>query len=186
MCLKSRPPSGGISRQIEREREREREQESDREPQKRNRYEKMGIASAMRMCRPRGCLSGCFAIHTHTHTHTYIYIYIYVYQLHERTCCLVGNTSPMDGSNQNTSLRSPPDLAAKQTRAAPKSEKPQLGKSDICRSVLGRVEVLHRAFQHVWGTRVWGPFKMTDPGRTRTCNLWFRRPTPYPLGHRAT
>ena len=25
-----------------------------------------------------------------------------------------------------------------------------------------------------------------DPGRTRTCNLWFRRPTPYPLGHRAT
>ena len=26
---------------------------------------------------------------------------------------------------------------------------------------------------------------MIDPGRTRTCNLWFRRPTPYPLGHRA-
>ena len=25
-----------------------------------------------------------------------------------------------------------------------------------------------------------------DPGRTQTCNLWFRRPTPYPLGHRAT
>lgn len=25
----------------------------------------------------------------------------------------------------------------------------------------------------------------SDPGRTRTCNLWFRRPTPYPLGHRA-
>ena len=24
-----------------------------------------------------------------------------------------------------------------------------------------------------------------DPGKTRTCNLWFRRPTPYPLGHRA-
>ena len=24
-----------------------------------------------------------------------------------------------------------------------------------------------------------------DPGRTRTCNLWFRRSTPYPLGHRA-
>ena len=23
-----------------------------------------------------------------------------------------------------------------------------------------------------------------DPGKTRTCNLWFRRPTPYPLGHR--
>ena len=23
-----------------------------------------------------------------------------------------------------------------------------------------------------------------DPGRTRPCNLWFRRPTPYPLGHR--
>ena len=27
--------------------------------------------------------------------------------------------------------------------------------------------------------------KKSDPGRTRTCNLWFRRPTPYPLGHRA-
>ena len=26
---------------------------------------------------------------------------------------------------------------------------------------------------------------VNDPGRTRTCNLWFRRPTPYPLGHRA-
>ena len=25
---------------------------------------------------------------------------------------------------------------------------------------------------------------LNDPGRTRTCNLWFRRPTPYPLGHR--
>ena len=25
-----------------------------------------------------------------------------------------------------------------------------------------------------------------DPGRTRTCNLWFRGPTPYPLGHRAS
>ena len=25
-----------------------------------------------------------------------------------------------------------------------------------------------------------------DPGRTRACNLWFRSPTPYPLGHRAT
>ena len=25
-----------------------------------------------------------------------------------------------------------------------------------------------------------------DPVRTRTCNLWFRRPTPYPLGHRTT
>ena len=25
----------------------------------------------------------------------------------------------------------------------------------------------------------------TDPGRTRTCNLWFRSPTPYPLGLRA-
>jgi hypothetical protein len=27
--------------------------------------------------------------------------------------------------------------------------------------------------------------KVNDPGRTRTCNLWLRRPTPYPLGHRA-
>ena len=24
-----------------------------------------------------------------------------------------------------------------------------------------------------------------DPGRTRACNLWPRRPTPYPLGHKA-
>ena len=24
-----------------------------------------------------------------------------------------------------------------------------------------------------------------EPGRTRACNLWFRRPTPHPLGHRA-
>ena len=31
-----------------------------------------------------------------------------------------------------------------------------------------------------------GFFEKADPGRTRTCNLWFRRPTPYPLGHRAT
>ena len=29
------------------------------------------------------------------------------------------------------------------------------------------------------------PAGSDDPGRTRTCNLWFRRPTPYPLGHRA-
>ena len=28
-------------------------------------------------------------------------------------------------------------------------------------------------------------WEMLDPGRTRACNLWFRRPTPYPLGHRA-
>ena len=27
--------------------------------------------------------------------------------------------------------------------------------------------------------------EMIDPGRTRTCNLWFQRPAPYPLGHRA-
>ena len=25
-----------------------------------------------------------------------------------------------------------------------------------------------------------------DPGRTRASNLWFRRPTPYPLGHRTS
>ena len=30
-----------------------------------------------------------------------------------------------------------------------------------------------------------GSHNGVDPGRTRTCNLWFRRPTPYPLGHRA-
>jgi hypothetical protein len=37
------------------------------------------------------------------------------------------------------------------------------------------------------GTRMKKDFKKVindDPGRTRTCNLWFRRPTPYPLGHR--
>ena len=31
-----------------------------------------------------------------------------------------------------------------------------------------------------------GFLERADLGRTRTCNLWFRRPTPYPLGHRAT
>ena len=30
-----------------------------------------------------------------------------------------------------------------------------------------------------------GSHNGVDPGRTRTCNLWFRRPTPYPLGYRA-
>ena len=29
------------------------------------------------------------------------------------------------------------------------------------------------------------PLRGHDPGRTRACNLWFRGPTPYPLGHRA-
>ena len=29
-------------------------------------------------------------------------------------------------------------------------------------------------------------YKTSDHGRTRTCNLWFRRPTPYPLGHAAS
>eukprot|EP00975_Prorocentrum_lima_P015654 3318928-Prorocentrum_lima.AAC.1 len=29
------------------------------------------------------------------------------------------------------------------------------------------------------------PIGRPGPGRTRTCNLWLRRPTPYPLGHRA-
>ena len=28
-------------------------------------------------------------------------------------------------------------------------------------------------------------YKRVDPCRTRTCNLWFRKPTPYLLGHRA-
>ena len=32
---------------------------------------------------------------------------------------------------------------------------------------------------------VYGAQIDNDPGRIRTCNLWFRRPTPYPLGHRA-
>ena len=32
----------------------------------------------------------------------------------------------------------------------------------------------------------WRAHRENDPGRTRTWNLWFRRPTPYPLGHRAT
>ena len=36
--------------------------------------------------------------------------------------------------------------------------------------------------------RTWAgphPCAAHDSGRTRACNLWFRRPTPYPLGHRA-
>ena len=78
-----------------REREREREKESDRYTTKRNKYSKRGIANAMRTCQPHGCLSGCFAIH------------IYVDQLAERTCCLIGNTSPMHGSNRNAFLCSP-------------------------------------------------------------------------------
>ena len=28
--------------------------------------------------------------------------------------------------------------------------------------------------------------KQNDPSRTRTCNLWFRKPTSYPLGHGAS
>ena len=38
----------------------------------------------------------------------------------------------------------------------------------------------------VLGTRPRQAATKNDPGRTRTCNLWFRRPTPYPLGHRAS
>ena len=38
-----------------------------------------------------------------------------------------------------------------------------------------------RAGRQTWAMNV----RKNDPGRTRTCNLWFRRPTPYPLGHRA-
>ena len=38
-----------------------------------------------------------------------------------------------------------------------------------------------RAGRQTWAMDV----RKNDPGRTRTCNLWFRRPTPYPLGHRA-
>ena len=34
-----------------------------------------------------------------------------------------------------------------------------------------------------WCDKFW--LQQDDPDRTRTCNLWFRRPTPYPLGHRA-
>ena len=42
-----------------------------------------------------------------------------------------------------------------------------------CRAKNGRHRVCLCVFQGI-----------NDPGRTRTCNLWFRRPTPYPLGHR--
>ena len=41
---------------------------------------------------------------------------------------------------------------------------------------------------HICGTSVHISGSMWakgDPGRTRTCNLWFRRPTPYPLGQGA-
>ena len=33
--------------------------------------------------------------------------------------------------------------------------------------------------------KILNPPSVNDPGRTRTCNLWFRRPTPYPLGQGA-
>ena len=36
-----------------------------------------------------------------------------------------------------------------------------------------------------WTAHARQPGAKFDPGRTRACNLWFRRPTPYPLGHRA-
>ena len=36
-----------------------------------------------------------------------------------------------------------------------------------------------------WTAHARQPGAKFDPCRTRTCNLWFRRPTPYPLGHRA-
>ena len=37
-----------------------------------------------------------------------------------------------------------------------------------------------------FAAHAYSPTVKNDPGRTRTCNLWFRRPTPYPLGHRAS
>ena len=43
--------------------------------------------------------------------------------------------------------------------------------------------VVHGAWCVVRGNDV---TTMSATGRTRTCNLWFRRPTPYPLGHRAS
>ena len=45
-----------------------------------------------------------------------------------------------------------------------------------------------QCFSHPEFHSVCGPLLSSqnfDPGRTRTCNLWFRKPTPYPLGHRA-
>ena len=40
-------------------------------------------------------------------------------------------------------------------------------------------------FLHRYAANTLCDVQQIDPGRTRTCNLWFRRPTPYPLGHRA-
>ena len=46
----------------------------------------------------------------------------------------------------------------------------------------GLAEQQHHGIKGCRGS-VWH-YEKLDPGRTRTCNLWFRRPTPYPLGHR--
>ena len=46
----------------------------------------------------------------------------------------------------------------------------------------GLAEQQHHGIKGCRGS-VWHWEKL-NPGRTQTCNLWFRRPTPYPLGHR--
>ena len=74
----------------------------------------------------------------------------------------------------------------------------------IVLSIASRVSILSRVeFEHLriaimlsrWSVeslvglakilkQIAGEIKKPDPGRTRACNLWFRIPTPYPLGHR--
>ena len=45
-------------------------------------------------------------------------------------------------------------------------------------------EVMESKTNGIDGQQPTGTTPPNDPGKTRTCNLWFRGPTPYPLGHR--
>ena len=42
---------------------------------------------------------------------------------------------------------------------------------------------LSQTKRHWFGNSTVCPSMSNDRGRTRTCNLWIRSPTPYPLGH---
>ena len=52
-------------------------------------------------------------------------------------------------------------------------------------SPTARLTCIVTPLQHLLPNHFKASTTKCDPGRTRTCNLWFRRPTPYPLGHRA-
>ena len=47
-----------------------------------------------------------------------------------------------------------------------------------------RVAHLLMTCLETWKSTYGMEYSYTDPGRTQACNLWFRRPTPYPLGHK--